>query len=110
MTKRNLRWAVIAAVVAAIFFAVRSYGGPDGPLTYLTRLIGIGDSATASAPSQGGGPRGVTVEVTTAIKKKTPVKVEALGTVTPMASVAVRSRLDSEITAVHFADGATVRE
>jgi RND family efflux transporter MFP subunit len=54
-------------------------------------------------------PRTVPVEVITVEKKKVPVRIEALGNVSPIASVAVRSRLDSEIIGVHFADGATVK-
>jgi multidrug efflux system membrane fusion protein len=36
--------------------------------------------------------------------------VDLLGTVTPIASVAVKTRVDSEITAVHFKDGETVKQ
>ena len=62
-------------------------------------------SAIAQAPQ---GPRPVSVEVATAVKKSMPVLLEGLGNVTTMASVAVKSRLDNEIVGVHFADGAKV--
>jgi membrane fusion protein, multidrug efflux system len=62
-------------------------------------------SAVAQAPQ---GPRPVSVEVATAVKKNMPVLLEGLGNVTTMASVAVKSRLDNEIVGVHFADGAKV--
>ena len=62
--------------------------------------------AVAQAPAQ----RLVAVEVAKAVKKSTPVQIEALGTVTPIASVALNSRIDSEITAIHFADGARVKQ
>ena len=55
--------------------------------------------AVAQAPAR---PRLVAVEVATAVKKSTPVQIEALGTVTPMASVAIKSRIDSEITGSAF--------
>jgi multidrug efflux system membrane fusion protein len=42
------------------------------------------------------------------VRKPAPVFIEALGTVTPIETVAVRSRVDSEIVGVHFRDGATV--
>jgi len=71
--------------------------------------IGLWSGAIAQAPRQNA-PRAVPVEVVTAIKKVVPVRIEALGSVTPIASVAVKSRVDSEITAVHFRDGALVRE
>jgi RND family efflux transporter MFP subunit len=64
----------------------------------------------AVAQNQGQGQRGVSILVATAVKKKTPVTVEALGTVTPIASVAIKPRIDSEIATVQFADGARVRE
>jgi RND family efflux transporter MFP subunit len=66
--------------------------------------------AVAQAPSQKNAPRVVPVEVATAIKKRVPVRIELLGTVTPVASVAVKTRIDTEITEVHFRDGATVKQ
>lgn len=63
--------------------------------------------AVAQAPSA---PRGVAVEVATAVSKLMPLQVDALGTVTPIASVAIKSRLDNEITEVKFADGARVKK
>ena len=65
------------------------------------------DGAVAQAPQ---GPRAVPIEVATAVKKRMPVLLSGLGTVTTIASVAVRSRLDNEIVAVHFEDGAKVEK
>jgi membrane fusion protein, multidrug efflux system len=65
--------------------------------------------AVAQAPRQNAS-RAVPVEVVTATRKVVPVRIEVLGTVTPIASVAVKSRVDSEVTGVHFRDGAMVRE
>jgi RND family efflux transporter MFP subunit len=39
-----------------------------------------------------------------------PVDVDAIGMVTPISSVALKSRLETTITAVHFEDGAKVNE
>jgi membrane fusion protein, multidrug efflux system len=77
------------------------------PLKWMT-----GDKAAAqSKPGSGGPPqRAVAVEVAKAVKKKTPVLLEALGNVTTIASVAVKPRIDSEITGVHFTDGAYVKQ
>jgi len=63
-----------------------------------------------AAQSQQAGPRPVAVEVATAVKKKTPLLVEALGNVTTIASVAVKPRIDDEIVGIHFADGAFVKQ
>jgi RND family efflux transporter MFP subunit len=95
MSKRKLGIILTGAVaLVVIVYGVRWFTGADG--------------AVAQGPAQG--PRGVSITVATAEKKKTPVKVEALGTVTPMASVAIKPRVDSEISNVAFADGAKVKE
>src|SRR5271170_543144 len=60
--------------------------------------------------SQRSGPRPVSVEVATAVKKKMPLQIEALGNVATIANVAVKPRLDDEIVGVHFADGASVKK
>jgi len=65
------------------------------------------EGAVAQAPRLAV-PRAVAVEVTAAEKKAVPVRIDALGAVTPIASVAVKPRVDSEITGVHFRDGAMV--
>jgi multidrug efflux system membrane fusion protein len=66
-------------------------------------------AGTATQPQQAG-PRAVAVEVATAVKKKTPVLLEALGNVTTIASVAVKTRIDNEIVGIHFTDGAFVKK
>lgn len=63
-------------------------------------------SAQASRDSQ----RGVPVTVATAEKRSVPVRLEALGTVTTIASVAIKPRVDSEIVEVKFEDGARVKQ
>src|SRR5215469_12686213 len=63
--------------------------------------------AEAQAPAA---VRIVPVDVATAVRRPAPVFIEALGNVTPIETVAVRSRVDSEIVAVHFRDGATVNK
>jgi RND family efflux transporter MFP subunit len=45
-----------------------------------------------------------------AVKRKTPLLTEALGTVTTMASVAIKTRIDNEIVRIHFTDGAYVKQ
>jgi multidrug efflux system membrane fusion protein len=56
----------------------------------------------------GGG--GVPVETAQARKKNVPVRLESLGTVTPVASVAIKTRVDTEVVEVHFQDGAFVKQ
>jgi multidrug efflux system membrane fusion protein len=95
------KWTVGLGVTAAL--ALAAYGAA----TYGYWPF---HGAVAQAPTQKNAPRVVPVEVAKAEKKRVPVRIELLGTVTPMASVAVKTRIDSEITEVHFRDGATVKQ
>jgi RND family efflux transporter MFP subunit len=71
----------------------------------------IGAVAQSSQGGGGGqGRQGVPVEVAKAVQKSVPVRLESLGTVTPIASVAVKTRIETEIVKVHFEDGAYVKE
>ena len=77
-------------------------------LALLTRPLWTSNNASA----QGGRAPARIVPVETAIaeKKPIPVRVEGLGNVTTISSVAIRPRVESIITAVHVADGARVKE
>jgi RND family efflux transporter MFP subunit len=93
MIRRILVLACVVAIAAAgVWLAV----------------FGLPGRTAAQAPNQGQRP--VAIEVAKAIKKTNPVTLSAIGNVSPIASVAVRPRIDSEITAVEFADGAMVRQ
>jgi RND family efflux transporter MFP subunit len=62
------------------------------------------------AEKQAPAPRAVPVDVVTAVKKKMPVRADLLGTVTPIASQLIKTRVDTQIVEVHFQDGAMVRQ
>ena len=95
-TRTVVTLAVVVAVAAACAIAATRSGlWPGG--------------AIAQAPRQTAA-RAVPVEVVTATRKVVPVRIEALGSVTPIASVAIKPRVDSEITGVHFRDGALVQQ
>jgi RND family efflux transporter MFP subunit len=74
-----------------------------------TRAGFWGSGGIAQAQRQNAPPH-VPVEAVAAEKKLVPLRIDALGSVTPIASVAVKPRVDSEITEVHFRDGAMVRK
>ena len=74
---------------------------------FITRSSWMGGSSNAQAPQR---PRLVSVELATAERKSMPVDVDAIGMVTPISSVALKSRLETTIVAVHFEDGAKVNE
>ena len=74
---------------------------------FLERLV-VAEGCGAGAAWRPAGRCGVTVAK--AVKKSVPVRLEALGTVTTIASVAIKPRVDSEIIAVKFEDGARVKQ
>jgi membrane fusion protein, multidrug efflux system len=109
MTKSNaliglLAIALVGGAAASAIIGTDALAKWFPPLKWLT-----GDTVSQS---QQGRPtqRAVAVEVGRAVKKKTPVILGALGNVTTIASVAVRTRIDNEITGIHFADGAYVNQ
>ncbi len=92
MIKR--KWLLGGAVVALIGVVV------------LARGFWSTDGAAARSPQA----RTVPVETAVAERKTMPVRLTALGNVTPMASVAIKTQVDTTITAVHFRDGANVQK
>ncbi len=94
MIKR--KWLIGVAALALIGGVVlfRSYG------------IAVGTAAR----SQNQASRVVAVDVGKAERKKVPVRLDALGTVTPIASVAIKARVDTNIVGVHFRDGQEVKQ
>src|SRR5471032_3607688 len=94
MKKRNWIFfggGLVLAIAAAVF---------------VTRSL-LGTGASAQGPQK---PRVVSVEVTKAERKPVPVDVDSIGTVTPISSVALKSRVETTILSVHFEDGAKVAE
>jgi RND family efflux transporter MFP subunit len=74
---------------------------------FITRSSWMGGSSNAQGPQR---PRMVSVELAKAERKSMPVDVDAIGMVTPISSVALKSRLETTIVTVHFEDGAKVNE
>jgi len=92
MKKRTLTALVVLAGVAVAGYATRSQwmGGEKGPAQARTRVVAV--------------------ELAKAERKPVPVDVDAIGMVTPISSVALKSRLETTIISVHFQDGAKVDE
>lgn len=73
-------------------------------------------AASASAPAPGGNRSGqanrppVTVVTAKVERRPMPVRIDAIGTVQAISTVNIRSRVDSQIMAVEFRDGAMVNK
>jgi RND family efflux transporter MFP subunit len=74
---------------------------------FVTRGSWMGGGASAQGPLR---PRLVSAELAKAERKSVPVDVDSIGTVTPISSVALKSRVETTILSVHFEDGAKVGE
>jgi multidrug efflux system membrane fusion protein len=87
------KWLIAGSIVAVVVVILG------------LRALFSGDNAAARQQAE----RPVPVEVATAERKVVPVRIESLGNVTPVASVALKARLDTAIMGVHFRDGAHVK-
>src|SRR5512136_2488484 len=92
---RKRWWAV---VLAACVLAVGAYA-----------YLGKADTARSRAARQGGtAPRGVAVAAAAAKKGDIPVYLAGLGSVTPLNTVTVKSRVDGQLMEVRFREGQDV--
>ena len=89
------KWLIGGAALALLGIAV------------LVRGLWTTDGVAARTQAQA---RAVPVETATAERKTMPVQLRALGTVTPIASVAIKTQVDTTITSVRFRDGARVEK
>jgi len=94
MKKRN--WILLAGALGIVAGAA-----------FITRSSWMGSNASAQGPQR---PRTIAVELAKAERRPVPVDVDAIGMVTPISSVALKSRLETTIVSVHFEDGAKVNE
>ena len=94
MKKSNL--TILAGVLAVA--ALTAYG---------TRASWLGSGTNVQGPPRA---RVISVELAKAVRKPVPVDVDSIGTVTPMSSVALKSRVETTIVSVHFEDGAKVNK
>lgn len=81
-----------------------------GTAAFSTRSSWMNTGSAAKAQAQGPArARTVAVQVANAVRKAIPFEVDAIGTVSPIASVALKSRVETTISEVHFEDGARVK-
>jgi membrane fusion protein, multidrug efflux system len=109
MSRSKAFFGLLVVAVAGWALASGRLGSTEELAKWFPPLKWFADKAEAQSPQTGPPQRTVAVEVAKAVKKKTPVLLDALGNVTTMASVAVKPRIDSEIVGIHFTDGAFVK-
>jgi multidrug efflux system membrane fusion protein len=87
--------------IAVAFLAVAAAGG----IAYQTFVLKAAEPLRAATPAAPAVP----VVIAPATRKPMPVRIEAIGTVQPIATVAVKSRVDGEIAEVKISDGQAVK-
>lgn len=68
------------------------------------------EAPAAQGRRPGGGGPPVAVTLARAEKRNVPIMVEAVGTVQPIAALQIKARIDSQVAAVHVAEGASVKQ
>src|SRR5215470_2259257 len=87
--------------IAVAFLAVAAAGG----IAYQTLVLKAAERPSASSDATPAVP----VVIAPVARKPMPVRIEAIGTVQPIATVAVKSRVDGEIAEVKISDGQAVK-
>jgi multidrug efflux system membrane fusion protein len=83
-------------------------------LVFIAALVGAGavyENVRPAAQPKQVAPRAQAVPVvaTSAVRKAMPVRIESIGTVQPIATVVVKSRIDGQIVKVNIRDGQEVK-
>ena len=98
------RASIIGGLVAVVLLVALG-----GLAWYLTRPAGTTSAAGAGGPGGGRGGAASTVGVATAERASIPIILDALGTVTPQATVKVRPQVSGVLEKVLFKEGQMVR-
>ena len=102
--KRAARWAMVMVGLAP--FAGALFGGGCS-----ARVDGTPKGApSASASGSAAGDRVVPVATAIVARKDVPIILEGLGTVTPLATVVVKTQVDGRLDKVLFTEGQTVKK
>ena len=101
LSASRLRIAAVIAVGVALAAVAYRFLAPHGAVAT--------PSPAAGRALPAAGARAIPVATATAVRADVDVQLDALGTVTPLATVTVRSRVDGELVKVDFKEGQMVR-
>ncbi len=99
--KEGRRWPLILVIVALFSAGIWYFGFREGPPPANPRGPNPAWAGSGGAPV-------VPVKAVAAERRALPVHLKAIGTVTPLNSVTVRSRVDGELLKIHFQEGQQV--
>lgn len=79
------------------------------PFLALLIALALGACKKPAASRQAGPPAPAPVEVAVVETRSMPIEMKSIGSVEPVASVQIKSKVQGEILQVHFADGAQIK-
>ena len=77
---------------------------------YITTHMTATQSTAARGPGRFGQGIATPVGIATAAKGNIPIVIKALGTVTPLATVTVKTQITGQLVEVHFTEGQSVKK
>ena len=107
-SRRVLMAAGALVVIVALAFALAAYFGagvPGGLAAYFNI-----DSRAKEGRKAAKGPPAVPVTVAAVVQETVPVRLRAIGNVEAFQTVAIKARVDGQITEVNFKEGAPVKK
>jgi multidrug efflux system membrane fusion protein len=104
--KRSVLGVVAVLGIAVAALAWQRFGNADA-IEHSGRTADAGGSASSGSKAAGG--RAIPVVTAPVEQKSVATAITAIGTVEPIATVLVTSRIDSQVMQVHVADGQTVQ-
>jgi len=117
---RMVRLAVLAVIAVAVGGTAYVYRDEVAQKLGFGASASVAEKGGASSPAASAQPQGrrgrlnpggaVPVVVSKVTKKPLPIMIEAVGTVQAIASIQIKSRIDSQIMKVNVEEGALVKE
>ena len=102
--KKAHRWGRVAIILIVLLAAV-------GLFVFRRQSTGTsGSQGRANVPNRPTGPPALRVSTATAKKGDIGVYLNALGVVTPVNTVAVKTRVDGQLVNIHYTEGQTVHK
>ncbi len=112
--RRKIALILLAIVLVLVFLVVKNIRHPPEQAGQQNRFRGRNSGAGAAGGGGGGGQNGfnqvVAVSIATATSGDVQIRIPALGTITPLATVTVRSQISGQLQKIAFTEGQLVKQ
>ena len=106
--RRKIALILLALVLVLVFLVVKNIHHP--PEQPGQQRFGRRNATAASLQASGGFNQAVAVSVATVSKGDIRIRIPALGTITPLATVTVRSQISGQLQKIAFTEGQLVKK